>query len=157
VGVGRVKEKTIKGLFVKMFNQIDQNLLKDYKAKLEREKIDNERIGKLDEDIERLIKQERALFLIEGYAGHNLVKAEHEELEQLSSYQAQVEHYTSYIQNNPAWEFCGIFADEGISGTNTKKRVEFNRMIEDCMAGKIDMVITKSISRFARNSASRKR
>ena len=77
--------------------------------------------------------------------------------EQLSSYQAQVEHYTSYIQNNPAWEFCGIFADEGISGTNTKKRVEFNRMIEDCMVGKIDMVITKSISRFARNSASRKR
>jgi DNA invertase Pin-like site-specific DNA recombinase len=72
--------------------------------------------------------------------------------EQLSSYQAQVEHYTSYIQNNPAWEFCGIFADEGISGTNTKKRVEFNRMIEDCMAGKIDMVITKSISRFARNT-----
>ena len=72
--------------------------------------------------------------------------------EQLSSYQAQVEHYTSYIKNNPIWEFSGIFADEGISGTNTKKRVEFNRMIEDCMAGKIDMVITKSISRFARNT-----
>ncbi|WP_407312004.1 recombinase family protein [Desulfosporosinus sp. SB140] len=72
--------------------------------------------------------------------------------EQLSSYQAQVEHYTSYIKNNPAWEFCGIFADEGISGTNTKKRVEFNRMIEYCMTGKIDMVITKSISRFARNT-----
>jgi len=72
--------------------------------------------------------------------------------EQLSSYQAQVEHYTSYIQNNPTWEFVSIYADEGISGTNTKKRVEFNRMIEDCMAGKIDMVITKSISRFARNT-----
>ncbi len=72
--------------------------------------------------------------------------------EQLSSYQAQVEHYSAYIKNNPAWEFGGIFADEGISGTNTKKRVEFNRMIEDCMAGKIDMVITKSISRFARNT-----
>jgi DNA invertase Pin-like site-specific DNA recombinase len=72
--------------------------------------------------------------------------------EQLSSYQAQVEHYTSYIQNNPAWEFIGVFSDEGISGTNTKKREGFNRMIEDCMAGKIDMVITKSISRFARNT-----
>jgi len=79
-GVGRVKEETIKGMFVRMFNRIDQKLLKDYKAKLEREKIDNERIGKLDEEIEELIKQERALFLIEGFAGHNLVKAEHDEL-----------------------------------------------------------------------------
>ena len=72
--------------------------------------------------------------------------------DQLSSYEAQVEHYTAYIKNNPAWDFAGIFADEGISGTNTKKRVEFNRMIKDCLAGKIDMVITKSISRFARNT-----
>ena len=72
--------------------------------------------------------------------------------DQLSSYEAQVEHYTAYIQNNFSWEFGGIYADEGISGTNTKKRNEFNRMIEDCMAGKIDMVITKSISRFARNT-----
>ncbi len=72
--------------------------------------------------------------------------------EQLSSYQAQVEHYTSNIKNNPAWEFVEVYSDEGISGTNTKKREGFNRMIEDCMAGKIDMVITKSISRFARNT-----
>ncbi|KLU64486.1 transposon Tn3 resolvase [Desulfosporosinus acididurans] len=72
--------------------------------------------------------------------------------EQLSSYQAQVEHYTSYIQNNPVWEFVQVFSDEGISGTNTKKREGFNRMIDECMAGKIDMVITKSISRFARNT-----
>ena len=72
--------------------------------------------------------------------------------EQLSSYEAQVSHYTDYIKRNPEWAFGGIFADEGISGTNTKKRVEFNRMIEECMAGKIDMVITKSISRFARNT-----
>lgn len=61
-------------------------------------------------------------------------------------------HYTDYIKRNQDWAFSGIFADEGISGTNTKKRVKFNRMIEDCMAGKIDMVITKSISRFARNT-----
>jgi DNA invertase Pin-like site-specific DNA recombinase len=71
--------------------------------------------------------------------------------EQLSSYEAQVSHYTDYIKRNPEWTFSGIYADEGISGTNTKKRVEFNRMIEVCMAGNIDMVITKSISRFARN------
>lgn len=63
-----------------------------------------------------------------------------------------MEHYTNFIQKNDEWEFAGIFADDGISGTNTKKREEFNRMIEECMAGHIDMVITKSISRFARNT-----
>ncbi|WP_395151116.1 recombinase family protein [uncultured Allofournierella sp.] len=72
--------------------------------------------------------------------------------EQATSYEAQVSHYTEYIQKNPEWEFAGIFADDGISGTNTKKREEFNRMIEECEAGNIDMIITKSISRFARNT-----
>ena len=72
--------------------------------------------------------------------------------EQATSYEAQIEHYTTYIQSNPAWAFAGIYADEGISGTSTKKREEFNRMIDDCMAGKVDLVITKSISRFARNT-----
>lgn len=72
--------------------------------------------------------------------------------EQATSYEAQVEHYTDYIRKNPEWEFAGIFADDGISGTNTKKRDEFNRMIDECMTGNIDMIITKSISRFARNT-----
>ena len=72
--------------------------------------------------------------------------------EQSTSYDAQVEHYTSFIKKNEEWEFAGIFADDGISGTNTKKREEFNRMIDECMVGNIDMVITKSISRFARNT-----
>jgi DNA invertase Pin-like site-specific DNA recombinase len=72
--------------------------------------------------------------------------------EQATSYEAQIDHYTDYIRKNPEWEFAGIYADDGISGTNTKKREEFNRMIKDCMAGGIDMVVTKSISRFARNT-----
>ncbi len=72
--------------------------------------------------------------------------------EQETSYDAQVEHYTEFITKNSDWTLAGIYADDGISGTNTKKREEFNRMIEDCMAAKIDMVITKSISRFARNT-----
>jgi len=72
--------------------------------------------------------------------------------EQSTSYEAQVEHYTNFIQKNEEWEFAGIFADDGISGTNTKKREEFNRMIAECMEGHIDMIITKSISRFARNT-----
>ena len=72
--------------------------------------------------------------------------------EQLSSYEAQVKYYTTYIEGHPDYECAGIYADEGISGTNTKKREQFNRMIEDCKAGNIDMIITKSISRFARNT-----
>ncbi|QWT17702.1 recombinase family protein [Collinsella sp. zg1085] len=72
--------------------------------------------------------------------------------EQETSYEAQVEHYKYYIKAHPEWTFAGIYADDGISGTNTKKREEFNRMIEACMAGDIDMIITKSISRFARNT-----
>lgn len=72
--------------------------------------------------------------------------------EQASSYEVQIEHYTDFIKKNSEWAFAGIFADDGISGTNMKKREEFNRMIEECMAGNIDMVITKSISRFARNT-----
>lgn len=72
--------------------------------------------------------------------------------EQLTSYEAQVTYYESYIKGKPEYEFAGIFADEGISGTNTKHRVEFNKMIEAALAGKFDMIITKSISRFARNT-----
>lgn len=72
--------------------------------------------------------------------------------EQLLSYENQVNYYTNYISENPLYEYAGTYADEGISGTNTKKRDEFNRMIADCGSGKIDMIITKSISRFARNT-----
>lgn len=56
------------------------------------------------------------------------------------------------IQKDPSWEFAGIFADDRISGTNTKKRDQFNKMIRACKAGKIDLIVTKSISRFARNT-----
>lgn len=72
--------------------------------------------------------------------------------EQATSYDAQIKYYTELIENNPEWTLAGIFADEGISGTNTKKRDEFNRMIEECKVGNIDIVLTKSISRFARNT-----
>lgn len=81
---------------------------------------------------------------------HDYVSTDSEE--QASSYEIQIEHYTNYIKKNKEWELAGIFADDGITGTNTKKREEFNRMIEECMSGKIDMIITKSISRFARNT-----
>ncbi len=68
------------------------------------------------------------------------------------SLSAQISYYSSYIQKNPEWEYAGVYADSGISGTGTKNRTEFNRMIADCEAGKIDIVLTKSIQRFARNT-----
>src|SRR5665647_434201 len=62
--------------------------------------------------------------------------------EQASSYEAQVQYYTSYINGHAEYEFAGIYADEGLSGTSTKKREQFNKMIEDCKAGKICLLYT---------------
>ena len=72
--------------------------------------------------------------------------------EQFTSYEAQVDYYTRYIKHNPEWEFVKVYTDEGISGTNTKKRTGFNEMIADATSGKIDLIVTKSVSRFARNT-----
>ena len=71
---------------------------------------------------------------------------------QLNSFEAQTRFYREKIEANPEYELAGIYADEGISGTSTKNRDQFNKMIDDCKAGKIDMVISKSISRFSRNT-----
>jgi site-specific DNA recombinase len=68
------------------------------------------------------------------------------------SLSAQISSYSKRIQSNPEWQYAGVYADEGISGTGTEKRPEFQRMLADCEAGKIDIILTKSISRFARNT-----
>ena len=72
--------------------------------------------------------------------------------EQATSYEAQMAYYKSYIESRSDWEFVRMYSDEGISATNTKRRDGFNQMIEDALAGKIDLIITKSVSRFARNT-----
>lgn len=72
---------------------------------------------------------------------------------QLNSLAVQVDYYTHLIQENPNWEFAGIYTDEGITGTSTKRREQFNRLMDDCRAGLIDRVLVKSASRFARNTA----
>lgn len=82
--------------------------------------------------------------------GYARVSTENEE--QQTSYKSQVDYYTSFIKSNPNWEFVGLYSDEGISATNTKKRDGFNKMVSDAISGKIDLIITKSISRFARNT-----
>ena len=83
-------------------------------------------------------------------AGYARVSTDSEE--QATSYEAQVDYYTRYIKSNPDWEFVGIYTDDGITATNTSHRDGFKQMGEDALAGKIDLIITKSISRFARNT-----
>jgi len=78
------------------------------------------------------------------------VSTDHEE--QLSSYKSQVQYYTEYVNSKSDWTLVDIYADEAITGTQVKNRVDFQRLITDCKDGKIDMVITKTISRFARNT-----
>lgn len=72
--------------------------------------------------------------------------------DQIKSYNSMVRYYTDLIKNNKQWVFAGVYADRAITGTKTDKREEFQRLIQDCMSGKIDMVIAKSIPRFARNT-----
>lgn len=72
--------------------------------------------------------------------------------EQFTSYEAQVDYYTKFIQSKPEWDFVKVYTDEGISGTNTKRREGFKEMIADALDGKIDLIVTKSVSRFARNT-----
>ena len=85
--------------------------------------------------------------LVAGYA-----RVSTDQEEQQSSYEAQMDYYKNYITKNPNWEFVGMYSDEGITATNTKHRDGFNRMIADALNGKIQLIVTKSISRFARNT-----
>lgn len=92
-------------------------------------------------------KQSKARRKVAGYA-----RVSTDSDEQLTSYEAQVDYYTDYIKGNPEWEFVGVYTDEGVSGLNTRNREGFNQMIQDALAGKIGLIVTKSVSRFARNT-----
>ena len=72
--------------------------------------------------------------------------------DQKTSYAAQVDYYTNYIQSRSDWEFAGMYSDEGVTGTSMKKREGFTRMVQDALDGKIQLIVTKSVSRFARNT-----
>ena len=101
------------------------------------------RISVIGQELPELKKRKRV-------AAYARVSMETEML--LHSLSAQVSHYNELIQKNPDWEFAGIYADEGISGRDTSHRDDFNRLLADCDAGKIDMVLVKSVSRFARDT-----
>ena len=83
-------------------------------------------------------------------AGYARVSTDHEG--QATSYESQMRYYSEYINGRDDWEFVKMYSDEGISGTNTKLRTGFKSMVEDALDGKIDLIITKSVSRFARNT-----
>ena len=83
-------------------------------------------------------------------AGYARVSTDSEE--QFTSYEAQLDYYTNFIKSRDDWEFVKVYTDEGLSGTNTKKREGFKQMISDALDGKIDLIVTKSVSRFARNT-----
>ena len=83
-------------------------------------------------------------------AGYARVSTDHDE--QFTSYEAQIDYYTRFIQAREDWEFVQVYTDEGITGTSTKRREGFRQMIADALDGKIDLIVTKSVSRFARNT-----
>lgn len=101
------------------------------------------KVTKIDRGITRLPTKERV-------AAYARVSVDSDEL--MQSLAAQVSHYSTLIQANPSWEYAGVYADAGISGTGTGKRAEFQRLMQDCHKGLVDIILTKSISRFARNT-----
>lgn len=96
---------------------------------------------------DRSVRQQTKALRVAAYCRVSTLQEQQE-----TSYEAQVNYYTEKIKSNLNWKLAGIYADDGKSATSTKKRSNFQAMIDDCLAGKIDMVITKSISRFARNT-----
>ena len=93
-------------------------------------------------------KQEEIKFRVAAYC-----RVSTDSEDQLNSFVAQNTHYNAFIRNHENWTLVDVYADEGISGTSAKKRADFQRLLNDCRKGKIDKVLVKSISRFARNTA----
>ncbi len=116
-----------------------------------RDTIEENRSGKR---IGRVIMPKRKAYAIEEAPKIRVAaycRVSTQEDEQVGSFEMQVQHFTSVIEGNPTYEMVEIYTDEGISGTSLNKRIGFQRMIEDAVAGKIDLILTKSISRFGRN------
>ena len=107
-------------------------------------------MGAIMNRYERLNQERKIVDTKKRVAAYCRVSTENED--QANSFESQRRYFKQYIERNPSWELYGIFADEGISGTNTKKRKEFNRMVACAKDGEFDLVITKEISRFARNT-----
>lgn len=101
-------------------------------------------------EVKKIEATKQAVQVKKKVAAYARVSKDTDEL--MHSLSAQVSYYSSLIQKNPEWEYAGVYVDAGITGTSTKPRKNFQRMIADCDSGKIDIILTKSISRFARNT-----
>ena len=99
---------------------------------------------------ERMNQERKIVDVRKRVAAYCRVSTDHED--QANSFESQQRYFRQYIERNPDWELYEIFADEGISGTSTRRRDGFNRMVEDALAGRIGLILTKSVSRFARNT-----
>ncbi|MGI6378252.1 MAG: recombinase family protein [Bacilli bacterium] len=95
----------------------------------------------------KAVAEQKQLRRVAGYA-----RVSTDRDEQFTSYEAQVDYYTRYINEHEGWTFVKVYTDEGLTGTSTKRRVGFNEMVRDALDGKIDLIVTKSVSRFARNT-----
>ena len=93
-----------------------------------------------------LIKEEAEILNVCAY-----IRVSTEEEEQLKSFESQFQYYSEYVAKHPEWRLYKVYADKGITGTQVKNREEFKKMIRDCESKKIDLILTKSIARFARN------
>lgn len=109
--------------------------------------------GKEDDDMDRIVKKVApklpALPNRLRVAAYGRVSCDKDSM--LNSLSAQVSYYSRMIQQHREWIYCGVYSDEGVTGTKDNRNA-FQRMMEDCRAGKIDMIITKAVSRFARNT-----
>lgn len=107
-------------------------------------------VRKIDATIDPLTRMPSYANARRRVAGYARVSTDSDE--QFTSYEAQIDYYTNYIKSRADWSFVKVYTDEGISATSTRHRDGFNAMIEDALAGKIDLIVTKSVSRFARNT-----
>ena len=107
-------------------------------------------VKKIPKKVPVLIDEETGLKRKKRVCGYARVSTDL--LDQKNSYEAQLDEYDQRIKKNPEWEFVGLYSDEGITGTCLDKRDGFNQMIKDALDSKIDLILVKSISRFARNT-----
>lgn len=122
--------------------------------RVQKEKVRRRIRVEVDPDNYRYIPAKKQADFYDSDTPHNVavyVRVSTDDIRQTTSYELQKKYYEDFVEKHPNWTLVKIYADEGISGTSLKNRDQFNRMITDCKAGKIDLIITKSVSRFARN------
>ena len=129
---------------------LDKRRLKEQQKARQRQRMQ----GRLDPDNYEYIPAKKPIDFYDNDVHQRVgiyARVSTDDVRQTTSYELQKKYYEDFVVRHPNWTLVRIYADEGISGTSLRKRDEFNQMISDCRAGKLDIIITKSVSRFARN------